>query len=226
MKKIVSLLVALAICVSAVLMLTSCFKNDDGQYVKIEYVNELTDLLKGETLHVGNRTFVNSIDSQNYEAYINCVSTIVYSLNRTYHSPYVSVPNGYVRVSENSNYYYYWTSTTFTDEVYIGDYTVETRTMYSYLPYADGESVMVKTTTETSYIYDYEGGFLSRNIEYQYDFNGYFTSYREMMEEYPELADFAYAGNTSDKYYVDANTPATITTSKSTYENTYYYITK
>ena len=84
---------------------------------------------------------------------------------------------------------------------------------------------MLKTTAVTSYSCDYEGGFVDKDITYAIDLNGYFTSFEELAAEYPDLANYAYTGNTSDKYYVDTTTPTKTTTESRSYTDTYYYIT-
>ena len=221
MKRIVSLILAV-ITLAALLLATGCAEQVTG---KVQGASELIALPKNATLHVGySKTFKNTVDETSSAVYLDYVKNITYSLKRTYYY-YDDVPENYFKVNGRDNYYYYWEKSVTTEQALLGNRTARTETVYSYLPYGDGESIMVKTTTVTTYSFDYEGGFIDKNIEYYTDLNGYFYSFDALKTEYPDLAAAAYTGNLSDKYYVDTKVRSVTETKKDEFSNTYYYIT-
>lgn len=219
MKRIISIML--------VLLMIFCFVSCSKENNNIIGTNALVKLPKDATLHIGTgETFVNYFDESQEEVYLTYVSHITYKLNRTrmYYSS-DNIPNNYVPTYEGSRYYYYWTIEKETTQELLGKRTITSEITYSYLPYADGECVMVKKTTVASYSYNYQGGFVDKAISYTIDLNGYFNNYEEMAAAYPDLGALAYIGNTSDRYYVDTTPLSRTTTSKDEFSNTYYYIT-
>ena len=188
--------------------------------------SELVPLPKGATLHIGAQGEVtNTSQEVEEDVYLTVVSFVTCSLNRTYVNSSYNVPDNYFRSSPTSNYYYHWSVSTITEEVLIGKRTTKTETIYEYLPYAEGESITVKSTTVTSYSYNYQGGFVEKPLEYTVDLNGYFNSLTDLRAANEDLADFINSENESNKYYVDTTTPTTTQTYTQNFTSTYYYIT-
>ena len=221
MKKIVSIIMVVALSMALVMCFASCSTKDKKS--GIEGAEALVELPKGTTLCVGGQMFINNVQETETDAYLTYTSKVVYSLNRVYLYSHENVPNGYFRASETSNYYYYWTKQEITEQALLGKKTVTIETKYSYLPCAEGEMVIVKTEKNTKTTCDYEGGLIEKDISYEIDLNGYFVSVDDMTTKIPDLAFAAYTGNESDKYYVDVTIPNTTTYSTNTYTNTYYY---
>ena len=221
MKKLLSLIITMSLVLSLLFTLTSCTglnNNTDN-----EGTNELIALPKDATLTVGTKTFVNNTKATETDVYLTYTQTVIYRLNMSYYSQ--NAPEGYFPVSEGSYAYYYWQKQTITQEQLMGKQVIVTDTTYEYLPYSGGESIMVKTNIKQSHMFDFEGGFIEKPIEYQIDLNGYFTSVEQATASHPDLMAAANTGNIADKYYVDTVIPQTQTSSTSTFDNTYYYIT-
>lgn len=226
MKKLVSLFLVLFMCLSISIMLVACSSKNSNSNNRETGANELIALSKDATLHIGTSVAItNSILENTTDMYLTYTSHITYSLSLDYLYSNEDIPDNYFQVSEGSRYYYHWDIYKVTDQALLGKRTEKTECTSSYLPYGDGESIMVKTTAVTSYLYDYNGGFVEKDITYDVDLNGYFTTFEELAIAYPDLAKYAYTGNTSDKYYVDTNTPTRTTTESRSYTDTYYYIT-
>ena len=209
---------------SLIVVMAFCFVSCSNSAKHPSGANELIELSKDATLHIGSNTFVNSVDEDVTDMYLTYTSNVTYILNRVYRSSSTNIPDGHIQAGEGSRYYYYWTTSTTTEQALLGKRTEKTTYTHSYLPYADGESVIVKTTAVKSYEYNYQGGFIDKEFTYTFDLNGYFESYEAMAATYPELAQLAYTGNTSDKYYVDTITPTSTTSDTEVFNNTYYYI--
>jgi len=203
------------------LCLASCGTQDKGR------VNEFIPLGNGESLNIGlNESYTNWTDEETVEVYMDYVAYVTYSLNRVYWPSYNGpVPDNYFLASTGSSYYFYWSVETVEETQLLGNKTAKTEYTYSYLPYNEDNSIVVRTNAVTTYSYDYQGGFIEKEIEYIIDLNGYFISFDEVKESYPELANAAYTGNTSDKYYVKIDNSKDVYTDTNNFTNTYYYIT-
>lgn len=223
MKKILSLFLAVCTLIGSIMCLSAC--SDDNTVTKEWGANTLMELPKNATLFIGaGKRITNTVTERSVEQYLSCVSTVKYSLVRKYKYS-GSIPEYTVPVYEGSNYYYYWEVETIEEDVYLGKCNIKTETTYKYLPYADGESILLNTTYVTSYSYDYVSGFREHNISYEIDLNGYFATFEELKAFNQDLALYAYTGDTSNKYFVDAKAYTRTSTESNNYDNTYYYIT-
>ncbi len=216
MKRILAAL----LLISVVICFSSCMSNNSSE----NKANQLIELPKDATLHIGNSVAItNTIHTTTEDVYLEYVSNVTYSLRRVY--KYGSVPDNYFQESAESRYYYYWDVSTTNEQMLLGQRTSTIENIYSYLPYADGESVMVKLTTKTSNSYTYTSAFIDKEITYNIDLNGYFSSIEDVKLALPDLANWAHVGNTSDRYYVNTDTSTKVASSTNTYTNTYYFIT-
>lgn len=215
-------ILAIVLVIASLLGLSAC-----GDTSNDALTNKFIVLGAGETLNIGTTMSVtNSVTETTEEYYLDYVSAVTYTLHREYWSSYYgTVPEGYYRESETSNYYLYWEKDVITSSAYMGNVTQKKECTYQYIPYAQSESIAVKRIVATSYSYDFAGGFIEKEILYNIDLNGYYESMEELERLHPDFAKMAYTGNTSDRYYVDTTIPKEIVVSEQSYSNTYYYIT-
>ena len=192
-------------------LLPACSKNNEPE----DKFSEFIDLKAGQTLNIGNSTkFKNYKTEQIEEYYITYPALAIVTLNRTssYSSNYVYY----------DNYYYYWTIEETNENLLLGNKIITTSYLYSYLVYgSDYSSIVVRTTTTTETNYDFELRDFTKKCDIEYDFNGYFSSLKDVKEQVPDLAG-KLSLNTSNRFYIP-NIKTTYSYSKNTYNDTYFY---
>ena len=210
MKKIAVLLLATIMLMS----LISCGADDPVPN------NTFISLSNDEILYIGQNSgrFMNYEDENVTIDKLNYVYAEEYTLWRSYS------PSSYYDYVEYEGYYYYWNKYTTNENVELGERTTTTNYSYSYLPYLENEGVDIKVTAKTTVSFDYEGGWIEKDVTVDIDLNGYFESFEALKTACPELAK-KIDTTTTRKYYVDVTIPDNIATEHNFYDK-YYYIEK
>ena len=206
MKKTILLLLLTAILLS----FASCSMSNDPP------INKFIELKNNETLYIGET----QEQFMNYENVVETVETLTYPIAVTYtlQRSSVETPNSV----SYKNQYYYWEEVAQTTTQTLGKSTETTTYKFSYLPYGENENVAIKATVYTSVSYDYEGGWIEKDVAVTCNLNGFFASTSTLQQACPALAEKINL-RTTRQYYVDTTTPDNIWTEQEFYDS-YYYI--
>ncbi len=210
MKKTLSIVLLLLLSVS---MLFSCGRTTTTK-------NQLTALNDNELLYVDGRAlpFVNASNKTETITNLSYTESVTYTLSRTAYS-------GYSNSILYDGYYYYWSTNENTVSEKIGTKTTETTTLYSYMPYAQDISVVVKAENFIKASYDYEGGWITKHADISYNLGSYFTDINDLKTKSLDLYNLI-NHETERKYYIDTKSNNEyISSSVNTY-NGYFYIEK
>ena len=209
MKKF--LLICLAL--SMVLCLGACTSSATSSK------NKFVALEDDEILVVGSasKPFMNYENEQETIRTLSYTVSVTYTLQRSYHD--YGYQNDAVLYN---NYYYYWSVDTQSATQELGTETVKKVYQYFYLPYGESENVVVKSVVRTQVSYDYDGGWVEKDVKVNTDLGGYFATFESLKAQCPELAEKIDV-NTTRKYYVDTTTPDHVSTDEKFYDS-YYYI--
>lgn len=202
-------LIAFILCLVAALGLCSC------NSAPTSTENKFIPLEDDQTLCVGSYIFMNYENKTTSTTYLTFTKKITYRLVSSYYS------NGTQSVEYNGRYYY-WEKSETTDEEILGNKTVKTTVLYSYLPYTNAENIAVKSTQITSTSFDYAGGFVTKPYDLSIDFSNYFSSAEDLKNALPDLYNQLPA-KAEKTYYIDVTVVPTTQTSTQTYTSTYYY---
>ena len=205
MKKIIALLLTTLLMFCAV----GCGKSDTGASPFIE-------LTADQTLFIGTDDILRNFDDEREtEEYLEYISNITYTLNRSYYQQSDSV--------EYAGWYYYWNISETTSKTKIGTKKVTYQYRFSYLPLgADNLNVLVKKIIKTITEYSYSGGMINKPYELTVNLNGYFTSQDAMKNSCVELYNKVERSGTR-KYNVSVVDTVDYSYTINNY-NSYYYI--
>ena len=148
------------------------------------------------------------------------VQSVTYTLHRYYYPDY----SGGTEYVKYGNYCYYWTTETTRASEKLGNQITKTTYTHSYLPYLENEGVDIKTTATTEVSFDYDGGWVEKDVTVTTILNGYFDSFASLKHLCPDLADQIDTRATR-QYYVDVTVQDNISSYHNFYD-TYYYIEK
>lgn len=206
MKKTLAILILLTMS----LFMFACSNNGGTTNKFIEFKDD-------EVLYVGS-----NMQFMNYEDEVETVRTLTYTkkttyeLRRTYYLDSNSV--------EYNGYYYYWTRSTVSDEEELGKMITKYTYEYSYLPYGSEEDLIVKTKVTEEKSFDFEGGWIEKKVENEFQLNNYFESINDLKQKCPKLYEKLDLKE-NNKFYIDTDVPTITASSNETY-TTYYYIEK
>ena len=183
---------------------------------KMETKNKFTRLGDAEILTIGTT----GTRFMNYEKETVTVKELTYTLAVTYTLHKATYDYGESVLY--GGYYYYWTTSNQTETQELGKQTTKKTYIYEYLPYKENENVAVKTNVLTKVSFDYEGGWIEKNVDVTTILNGYFDSFEALKLACPQIAELIDTKPTR-KYYVDVTVPDNLVSSEEFYDS-YYYI--
>lgn len=212
-KKILSVILLICVLLPCMFFATACKDKEDKSLT-----TNFCLLQKGQTLNIGSSIKLkNNKDSITEKYYIRYPVSANVVLQR-------SMYNNGSNYVQHEGYYYFWQTSTTYDNFLVGNKTVETSTIYSYLIYGtDDSNIVVKSSTSVETGYDFSAKQIELPCEINYNLNGFFSSIENLKETVPVLYD-KLTVTESNKYYIE-NPRTSYSYTENTYKDTYFYFT-
>ena len=211
-KKFLSLILCTCFLIPCAFFMGGCKKEEDS-------LKRFTELGNNDMLCVEDQYYYTNYQESTTEAYeLTYTAFITLTLQRDLNKPY-----NYNSVYYN-NYYYYWVPTTQQNTITLGNITTFTIHTHSYLIYNEDKDIVVKSTTMTTEVADFETNtIVEKTPVVAHKLNSWFTSFEALSALASDLAAIARSYETPSKHFVPSLNGPEYNYTTRTFTDTYYY---